>query len=105
MNKKEQPDNLPPVTEEFMSGLLKHRHEQIMDTLEESEALLADGFEQAVIGHTQGMNTVAVYDYDMCIHILMERDGMDCIDAIEFMDFNVVGAYMGEKTPIFISVI
>ena len=57
MNKKEQPDNLPPVTEEFMSGLLKHRHEQIMDTLEESEALLADGVEQAFIGHTQGMNT------------------------------------------------
>ena len=48
---------------------------------------------------------IAVYDYDMCVHILMERDGMDCQDAIDFMEYNVVGSYVGEKTPLFISVI
>ena len=51
------------------------------------------------------MNVVAVYDYDMCVHVLMERDGMTCEEAIEFMDFNVTGSYVGEKTPIFISLI
>jgi hypothetical protein len=32
----------------------------------------------------------------------MERDGMECEDAIEWMEFNVVGAWMGEHTPIWI---
>ena len=79
------------------------RHEQIMQALVEEEALLADGFEQALLGHTQGPNIVAVYEYDLCVHILMDRDGMTCEEAIEYMDFNVTGSYVGKKTPIFIS--
>jgi hypothetical protein len=46
-----------------------------------------------------------VYDFDMCVHILMERDGMTCEEAVEFMDYNVTGSYVGEKTPIFISLV
>tara|TARA_R100001463_G_scaffold11036_1_gene31392 strand:+ start:246 stop:500 length:255 start_codon:yes stop_codon:yes gene_type:complete len=79
---------------------------RIDNTLEEltfAKALLADGFEEALIGHTQGSNVVAVYEYDICINILMERDGMDVMEAIEYMDFNVLGSYVGEKTPIFVS--
>ena len=93
------------MSKEFKNGMKRFRIDQIMETLEEAEALTAEGFEDALIGHTQGSNIVAVYEYDMCIHILMERDGMTCLDAIEFMEFNVVGAYVGEKTPIFISII
>lgn len=43
------------------------------------------------------------YDRDMCIDVLMERDGMDWNGANEYFDFNVAGAYMGEMTPVFIS--
>ena len=93
------------TSEEFDEGVLKFRREQIMDALVDAEALLADGFESALIGHTQGPTTVAVYDYDMCVHILMERDGMTCMDAVEFMEFNVVGSYVGEKTPLFVSIV
>jgi hypothetical protein len=32
----------------------------------------------------------------------MERDDMTREEAIEFMDFNVVGAWHGESTPIFL---
>jgi len=92
------------VSKEFQEGMLKFRREQLMDTLIEAEALLADGFEDALMGHTQGPNIVAVYEYDLCIHILMTRDDMTCEEAIEFMDFNVLGSYVGEKTPIFISI-
>ena len=28
---------------------------------------------------------------------------MTAHDAIDFMDFNVVGSYVGDKTPVFIS--
>ena len=79
--------------------------EELMSRLEEGEALLADGFEGALIGITQNHHqmNVAVYDYDLSIGILMLRDGMSCMDAIEFMDFNVLGSYVGENTPIFVS--
>ena len=65
------------------------------------EALFADGFDDAVIGiDTYGR---VVYDYDKCVDILMdEDDGLEYIDAIEHMDYNVTGAYVGEYTPIFI---
>lgn len=91
------------ASKEFIANMKMFRIEQIMFVLAEEEALLADGFEEALLGHTQGSNIVAVYDYDMCVHILMERDGMTCEEAVEFMDFNVTSAYVGEKTPIFIS--
>ena len=70
---------------------------------EENECLLADGFEDALIGITEGMNSVAVYDYDSCVHILTEQD-MSYDEAVEYMDFNVTGAYVGEKTPVFVRV-
>ena len=65
------------------------------------EALLADGFDDAVIGmDTHGR---VVYDYDKCVDILVgEDEDMEYIDAIEHMDYNVTGAYVGEYTPIFI---
>lgn len=65
------------------------------------EALLADGFDDAVIGmDTHGR---VVYDYDKCVDILIgEGEDMEYIDAIEHMDYNVTGAYVGEYTPIFI---
>jgi hypothetical protein len=88
---------------DYMAEASKFRIEQIMDELKDAEALLADGFEEALVGHTQGPNVVAVYEYDMCVHILMERDGMSCMDAVEYMGFNVLGAYVGEKTPLFVS--
>jgi hypothetical protein len=43
----------------------------------EEGVLLADGFGEALIGiGTQFSTEVAIYDYDKCIRILMERDGM-----------------------------
>jgi hypothetical protein len=67
--------------------------------------LAADGFDDAVVGHTvaqPGRPALIVYQYERCIHILMERDGMEYAEAVEFMDFNVVGSWVGEGTPVFI---
>ena len=77
-----------------------------MDELAElnPEALVADGFSEAYIGYAAQFNAppLAVYDSDKCIKILMERDGMDFDEALEFFEFNVLGAYMGEGTPMFL---
>jgi hypothetical protein len=67
------------------------------------KSLLADGFEDALIGH-EATGGCAVYCYNRCLDILMERDQMTYEEAHEFMEFNVVCAHMGDFTPIFIHV-
>lgn len=66
------------------------------------EALLADGFDRALVGVAGrcGMAAVAVYDRDKCIKVLVD-EGMDWSEAEEYFCFNVEGAYLGEGTPLF----
>jgi|TARA_Y100000310_G_C20462696_1_gene706128 hypothetical protein len=65
--------------------------------------LLADGFEDAFMGIVEsfGSKPKALYDSEKCIDVLMERDGMNYQDAMEFFSFNVEQAYVGEYTPAF----
>lgn len=64
------------------------------------ESLTADGFDDAIIGFDASGGNV-IYDYNKCLKILMERDNMDYTDAHEYMEFNVVSAYVGDLTPYF----
>jgi hypothetical protein len=65
--------------------------------------LFADGFDEAIIGVAEriGMEPVVAYDIDKIIEIL-SRD-MTEEEAIEYFDFNIIGAYVGERTPIYIN--
>jgi acetyl-CoA carboxylase carboxyltransferase component len=65
------------------------------------DVLIADGFDDAVIG-IEPMTMRVVYDIDKVIEILMDQ-GMDHDEAIEYYEFNIVGAYVGEQTPIFVN--
>jgi len=69
------------------------------------DALLADGFEQALVGYTANYHHphVAVYDARKCIAILVRRDGMTEDEAEEFFSLNTLGAYVGENGPLFVS--
>ena len=64
-------------------------------------------FDAAIVGVADriGMETVVVYDTSKVIDILCERDGMDREQATEFYEFNIIGAYVGERTPMFITLI
>lgn len=70
------------------------------------DALLADGFEDALVGISNrfGQPPLALYDYDRCIEILMARDKMSYEDAVEFFEFNVAGSWVGENTPAFATI-
>ena len=69
------------------------------------EALLADGFEDALMGVGVIFNrSLATYDIRKCIDILIKRDGMTEEEAVEYFEFNVTGSYVGENTPIFVEV-
>ena len=80
--------------------------EEISTYIEEqgmSGVLLADGLEDAFIGISCGFGpNKAIYDWEKCVKIFTERDGMSYEEAVEWMDFNVTGAYVGEQTPEFI---
>lgn len=67
------------------------------------EALMADGLEDAVIGMARraGMEVIA-YSYEKCLEVLERDQGMQYESAVEWMEFNVVGAYVGEQGPVFI---
>jgi hypothetical protein len=69
------------------------------------EALIVDGFDEAIIGMAERINLgpVVAYDVDKIINIMMVRDGMDFTEAHEFYSYNIVGAWLGEYTPVFIN--
>jgi hypothetical protein len=65
------------------------------------ELLTADGFDKAIVGVVHRMDTMAIcYDKNKVIEILMED--MSYEDAIEYFDFNIAGAWVGESTPFFL---
>ena len=76
--------------------------EHLMEVLAEEECLTADGFDDALVGCTYGANVVAVYDIQRMIEVLV-NEGMDHDDAVEFLEYNVVSAYLGEKTPLYVN--
>ena len=77
------------------------RWEELMEVYD--GCLMADGFEEALVGFGTRFNSpVTVYDLNKCISVLVERDGMSYEEAQEHMDYNVLGAYVGEETPVFI---
>jgi hypothetical protein len=85
--------------------LKREEIEQFIESyVEASEILLADDFDDAFIGTAErfGMQAVAAYDEQKCIEILMSQ-GMDEEEAREYFEYNTLGAWVGEGTPIFIN--
>jgi hypothetical protein len=67
--------------------------------------LLADGYDSAIIGYAinpVSQKNVVVYDVEKILKILFERDEMSIEQAEEFFNFNIVGSYVGEQTPIYV---
>ncbi len=79
---------------------------RIDDALKEMEenTLLIDGFDEAFLGFSQRINQpiLAVYSYDGLVKVCMDRDGMEWEEAVEYVDYNIVGAWVGEQTPIIV---
>jgi hypothetical protein len=77
--------------------------EQILELYPDDTFMVADGFDDAIIG-VDDNNLKIVYDIDKVIDILI-KDGMDVDEAIEYYEYNIAGAYVGENTPSFIRLI
>lgn len=71
--------------------------DQIIENYSDEKFLKADGFDDAIIGVDETSMRL-IYSVSKCLEILQED--MSEIDAIEHFTYNVSGAYVGEKTPI-----
>lgn len=78
--------------------------ERIVELTDDPEVLLIDGFDDAIIGLSSRINepTLAVYAWEKLVNTLVERDGLSVDDAIEYIEFNVLGAWVGDRTPIIV---
>ncbi len=70
----------------------------ILEKYPDENFLKADGFDEAILGvEEKGMTLI--YSVKRCIDILI-REGLSDEDAIDHFYFNIEGAYVGDKTPI-----
>ena len=68
----------------------------------EEEILTADGFDDAIVGLARRPSLVTVaYDVKKMLQIMVDA-GMTDEEAREFFEFNVVDAWMGDNTPVYI---
>ena len=77
---------------------------EILEVYQDEELLMVDGFDEAVIG-VEALKMRLVYDINKMRTILVERDKMTFEEAMDFLDHNVLGSYVGEQTPIYLSLI
>ena len=73
----------------------------------EIELMRIDGHDNAILGIVRGTgfphnssSPRLVYNVQKIIENLM-RDDMDEEEAEEFFEYNIIGAYVGEQTPLF----
>jgi len=74
--------------------------ETILENNPDESFLKADGFDEAVIGLEEKSGRL-IYSTTICLEILVKDEGMTTEEAIEYVAYNVVGAYMGEQTQRF----
>ncbi len=65
--------------------------------------LSEEEFDEAIIGVSEriGNEPVVAYDTTKIVEILSRSMSVD--EAYEYFEFNILGAYVGEKTPVFIT--
>ena len=68
------------------------------------DTVFYDEFDAAFVGFGWQFNVgpVAIYNQNLVMDILKAR-GMDEEGALEYFNFNIIGAYVGERTPIFLT--
>lgn len=75
--------------------------EWIDEQLDGEEAMVADGFDDCIVGIVNIFTQrLVLYDVSKVIHKLIDM-GMTREEAEEHFNFNMLGAYVGKGTPAF----
>ena len=75
------------------------KREKLLKFVPDDTLLFADGFDDAIMGLDTNSLRV-VYSKQKMIECLLKDMELD--DAIEYLEFNTWGAYVGEQTPIYV---
>lgn len=77
--------------------------EEIRAAVEEEnpKARFFEEFDAALLGPLRrcGQPTIAAYSYQRAVDVLMQQEGMTHEEAVEWMEYNVIGLWIGEHTP------
>jgi hypothetical protein len=77
--------------------------DEIAEFNEELLMLDPSYFDKAIVGVVTNVKNQAVcYDVNKIIKILMKEDKMTEEEAREYFEFNILGAWVGEYTPMYL---
>ena len=67
------------------------------------ETIKMDGYDDCIVGIVEGFakNSIICYDKIKVLERLV-KDGMAYSEALEYYEFNMLGAFVGESTPCFL---
>ena len=81
--------------------------EKILEWIDETfdVVIYPDGFADCIVGvgERYGGPPVAVLDLEKML-AKMEKGGMTREEAIEYFEYNILGAYVGEQTPVYMHI-
>jgi hypothetical protein len=82
-----------------------NRRDAIAELNEDALFLSEDFWDEALIGTAERCSapTLAVYDYDLLVAVACKEHGWNEVEAMEYIDFNICGAWMGEGTPLILN--
>jgi hypothetical protein len=71
----------------------------------DEDVFVVEGFDDAIVGYAErcGQPKLAVYDVEKCVAIVMEREDLTREEAEAFLEESVIGAWLGERTPLFLT--
>jgi hypothetical protein len=78
----------------------------ITEFLEESDVMTMDGYDDCIAGVVQRFGCPSIICYNKTMVIAkMTASGMSEEEAEEFFEFNQLGAWVGDTTPCFITLV
>jgi NH3-dependent NAD+ synthetase len=67
------------------------------------DSMLANGYNSAIIGVAGGFDSGrVVYSVKKMVEVCMKELSVDADEAIEWLEYNTFGAFIGEYTPIYV---
>jgi hypothetical protein len=82
------------------------KKDKLFAEFDTDELLVMDGYDDCIVGIVErlGQDPIVCYDKKKILNNL-KKDGMNEEEAEEFFYFNQLGAWMGNLTPCFVTLI
>ena len=96
----DEPDDIP-VNEQRLNIRDQLAGDWDMELLFLSE----EEFDEAIIGVSERIGDVPVVAYDTTKIVEILSRSMTVDEAYEYFEFNILGAYVGDRTPVFITTV